>query len=39
MVHIWSGFATVYYLIRPAQIVRTRRQRVSHPRGTAATGK
>jgi len=25
MVHIWSGFATVYYLIRPAQIVRTRR--------------
>lgn len=26
LVHIWSGFATVYYLIRPAQLVRTRRQ-------------
>ena len=25
MVHIWSGFATVYYLFRPPQIVRTRR--------------
>jgi nitrate reductase gamma subunit len=25
MVHIWSGFATIYYLIRPPQIVRTRR--------------
>jgi nitrate reductase gamma subunit len=24
MVHIWSGFATVYYLFRPPQIVRTR---------------
>lgn len=26
MVHIWSGFASVFYLIRPAQLVRTRRQ-------------
>ncbi len=25
LVHIWSGFATVYYLIRPHQIVRSRR--------------
>jgi nitrate reductase gamma subunit len=25
MVHIWSGFGSVYYLIRPPQIVRTRR--------------
>lgn len=28
MVHIWSGFATVYYLFRPAQIVRSRRKRM-----------
>jgi nitrate reductase gamma subunit len=26
MVHIWSGFGTVYYLFRPAQVVRTRRK-------------
>lgn len=32
MVHIWSGFATVYYLFRPAQIVRTRAR-------TARTGR
>jgi nitrate reductase gamma subunit len=25
MVHIWSGFGSVYYLFRPPQIVRTRR--------------
>ena len=24
LVHIWSGFATVYYLIRPYQVVRQR---------------
>jgi nitrate reductase gamma subunit len=24
LVHIWSGFATLYYLIRPYQVVRTR---------------
>jgi len=39
MVHIWSGFATVYYLFRPAQIVRTRRVQVSRASGSAATGK
>jgi len=32
-------FATVYYLFRPAQIVRTRRAQVSRPSGSAATGK
>jgi nitrate reductase gamma subunit len=26
MVHIWSGFATVFYLFRSPQIVRTRKQ-------------
>ncbi|GGP25267.1 respiratory nitrate reductase subunit gamma [Silvimonas amylolytica] len=26
LVHIWSGFASVFYLIRPYQIVRTRRR-------------
>jgi nitrate reductase gamma subunit len=26
MVHIWSGFGSVYYLFRPPQIVRTRRR-------------
>ncbi len=26
MVHIWSGFATVFYFLRAPQIVRTRRQ-------------
>ncbi|MDP3228894.1 MAG: respiratory nitrate reductase subunit gamma [Acidovorax sp.] len=25
LVHIWSGFASVFYLIRPYQVVRTRR--------------
>lgn len=39
MVHIWSGFATVYYLIRPAQLVRTRRAWNVRPRGQAAPGK
>jgi nitrate reductase gamma subunit len=24
LVHIWSGFATLYYLLRPYQVVRTR---------------
>src|SRR5206468_11459460 len=24
LVHIWSGFATLYYVLRPYQIVRTR---------------
>ncbi|VTU36163.1 Respiratory nitrate reductase 2 gamma chain [Variovorax sp. PBS-H4] len=26
LVHVWSGFATVAYLVRPYQVVRTRRQ-------------
>ncbi len=26
LVHIWSGFASVAYLFRPYQIVRTRRK-------------
>ncbi|MDA8107300.1 MAG: respiratory nitrate reductase subunit gamma [Betaproteobacteria bacterium] len=30
LAHIWSGFATVAYLVRPAQIVRTRGR---NPRG------
>ncbi len=25
LVHVWSGFATVFYLFRPAQVVRSRR--------------
>ena len=25
LVHIWSGFATLYYAVRPHQIVRTRK--------------
>jgi nitrate reductase gamma subunit len=28
LVHVWSGFATVYYLFRPRQIVRSRRLNV-----------
>jgi nitrate reductase gamma subunit len=24
LVHVWSGFATLYYLFRPYQVVRTR---------------
>ncbi len=28
LVHVWSGFATVYYLFRPSQIVRSRRLNV-----------
>jgi len=24
LVHVWSGFATLYYLVRPYQVVRTR---------------
>jgi nitrate reductase gamma subunit len=26
LVHIWSGFATIAYLFRPYQIVRTRKR-------------
>jgi nitrate reductase gamma subunit len=25
LVHVWSGFATVFYLLRPHQLVRGRR--------------
>ena len=28
LVHVWSGFATVYYLFRPSQVVRSRRLNV-----------
>jgi nitrate reductase gamma subunit len=38
LVHIWSGFATVYYLIRPAQVVRTRLRWNVRPRGDAVSG-
>jgi nitrate reductase gamma subunit len=24
LVHIWSGFASVFYVLRPYQVVRTR---------------
>lgn len=39
LVHIWSGFATVYYLIRPAQLVRTRRGWGARAGGQGASGK
>jgi nitrate reductase gamma subunit len=39
MVHIWSGFATVYYLLRPAQLVRTRRQWNGRASRQVAAGK
>lgn len=29
LVHVWSGFATVFYLLRPKQLVRSRRLNVS----------
>ena len=39
LVHIWSGFATVFYLFRPYQVVRSRRLNVpagqNLPRGQA----
>jgi nitrate reductase gamma subunit len=28
LVHVWSGFATVFYLLRPRQVVRSRRLNV-----------
>ena len=33
LAHIWSGFATVAYLFRPAQLVRTRRTSGRHSDG------
>jgi nitrate reductase gamma subunit len=35
LVHVWSGFATVAYLVRPYQVVRTRRV-MTAPRGAPA---
>ena len=39
LVHVWSGFATVAYLFRPQQLVRSRRLNVpagqNQPRRTA----
>ncbi len=41
LVHVWSGFASIFYLFRPYQIVRSRRLNVppdqnQPPRGAAA---
>jgi nitrate reductase gamma subunit len=36
LVHVWSGFATVGYLFRPYQVVRTRRAIVSSRGASAA---
>jgi nitrate reductase gamma subunit len=36
LVHIWSGFATVFYLFRPYQVVRARR--LNLPAGHSAPG-
>jgi nitrate reductase gamma subunit len=32
LVHIWSGFAAVFYLFRPYQLMRTHRKLVAHRR-------
>jgi nitrate reductase gamma subunit len=37
LTHIWSGFATVAYLFRPAQLVRTRQPFTPERRGRGAT--
>jgi len=36
LVHVWSGFATVAYLVRPYQVVRTRRALAPAGRQAAA---
>jgi len=36
LVHVWSGFATLGYLVRPYQVVRTRRTLVSSRRAPVA---
>ena len=36
LVHVWSGFATVFYLFRPYQVVRSRR--LNLPAGHSAPG-
>ncbi|HEX8013468.1 MAG TPA: respiratory nitrate reductase subunit gamma [Casimicrobiaceae bacterium] len=38
LAHIWSGFATVAYLFRPAQLVRTRRPFTPHDAGRGVAG-
>jgi len=38
LVHVWSGFGTLAYVVRPYQVVRTRRTlRAAAPRTTAAS--
>jgi nitrate reductase gamma subunit len=39
LVHVWSGFATVGYLVRPYQVVRTRRALASSPRDPMESGR
>jgi nitrate reductase gamma subunit len=38
LVHVWSGFGTVAYLVRPYQVVRTRRTLSPTPAGAPAAG-
>jgi len=38
LVHVWSGFATVYYLFRPSQVVRSRRLNVPAGHNQPRTG-
>ena len=37
LVHVWSGFASVGYIFRPYQVVRSRRLWRHHPDGIAST--
>jgi hypothetical protein len=39
LVHVWSGFASLVYLLRPYQLVRTRRRAAGciHPHLTTLT--
>jgi nitrate reductase gamma subunit len=37
LVHVWSGFGTLAYLVRPYQVVRTKR-RILSQRPTPAPG-
>jgi nitrate reductase gamma subunit len=36
LVHVWSGFATIGYLVRPYQVVRTRRAITSSGKASPA---
>jgi nitrate reductase gamma subunit len=38
LVHVWSGFGTLAYLVRPYQVVRTRRPLTPSRRSAAAVG-